>query len=156
MPTSALTHPHTKGGPRLTPGQRHLIVSAVLAGERQVDVAKRFGVHYNTVSLLCKSVRNTPNSPLNGDWRQRLTGELPTLSVQAIERSVTDVNDVHKAASTAIAHLKGIGALQGEGNSTITVMLNSVSSLPADLAQDYLEIEATTPPTSQDSDTLEP
>ena len=132
-----------ESGPRLTEGQRHLIVNAVLNGERQTAVAKRFNVHPNTVNRLLKSVRNTPQSGLSSAWREKLTNELPAKSVNAIELSILDTVDVHKAASTAIAHLKGIGALQGD-QATINVMVNAISSLPPDLAGDYLDVESTT------------
>ncbi len=134
-----------ESGPRLTEGQRHLIVNAVLNGERQVDVAKRFGVHPNTVNRLLKSVRKEPESQLSSAWREKLTNELPAKSVNAIELSILDTVDVHKAASTAIAHLKGIGALQGD-QAIVNVMVNAISSLPPDLAGDYIEITPTPQP----------
>ena len=130
-----------KGGPKLTDGQRHLIVAAVLAGESQASVAKRFGVHHNTVYTLCKSVKGAENPGEPSNWREKLTQTLPAKSVQALELSITDTTDVHKAASSAIAHLKGIGALQQEGGGQVNVFVQMVSGLPADWQRDYFGIE---------------
>ena len=137
--------PHNKGGPRLTEGQRRLIVAAVLAGERQSVVAKRFGVHHNTVYTLCKSVKGCgiPGEP--SDWRQKLTSELPAKSVKAIELSLNDTVDVHKAASTALAHLKGIGALNSDSGANVSIFVANVGTLPPDWQTDYFQVEEGTP-----------
>jgi len=132
-----------KHGKRLTEPQKRAIVAAVAVKGSMQLVAHEFGVHRNTVAQLCKDVRAVPNSGLSYDWRKKLTDELPNQSVAAIEKSITDVEDVHKAASTAIAHLKGIGALQGDAGATVNVFMGSIANLPTDLASDYFEVEHT-------------
>jgi len=128
-----------KGGPKLTEAERRAIVAEVATGKRQVAVAKQFNVSPNTVWSLVKSVRSTVNgSALTADWRRKLTETLPAKSVDAIERSIGDVDDPHKAASTAIAHLKGIGVLASENQTNVNVFVNQIANLPADWQQSYL------------------
>lgn len=134
------TQPNTHN--RLNEAQRRAIVARYMVLGSIGQTAQEFGVHRNTVSTLVNSVRNVENSPLSADWRKKLTDTLPNLSVDAIERSISDLEDPHKAASTALAHLKGIGALQGEGT-TVNVFVGSISNMPADLAEDYFEVEHT-------------
>ncbi len=132
-----------KHGKRLTEAQKRAIVASVAVKGSMQLVAQEFGVHRNTVAQLVNSVRqNVKVSELSG-WRDKLTNELPAQSVDAIQRSINDLGDPHKAASTALSHLKGIGALQGD-QAIVNVMVNAISSLPPDLAGDYLEVEPTT------------
>ena len=80
---------------------------------------------------------------LDKSWRKKLTDELPAKSVDAIERSVIDGEDVHRAATTAIAHLKGIGVLAGDTQAaSVNVFIASAGSLPVDLADGYVTLES--------------
>lgn len=137
---------------RLTDAERHAIVAMWSKDGSITRVANHFNVHRNTVSDLVKQVRSVQNSGSPSDWRKKLTDELPNQSVAAIERSIQDTEDVHKAASTAIAHLKGIGALQGDSGATVNVFVGSIANMPADLAGEYFEVEATRVP-EEDRDT---
>lgn len=132
-----------KSGPKLTEGQRRAIVAEVALGHSQIAVAQQFGVSPNTVGTLVKSVRQSQSSALSTSWRSKLTDALPTHSVDAIERSVLDTGDVHKAATTAIAHLKGIGVLAADQSSTVNVFVNQVVNLPQDWQSRYLSVEST-------------
>ena len=51
--------------------------------------------------------------------------------VRAVERSVNDTDDVHRAANTATTVLKGLGHLQNDG---VNVQVNTfLASLPDDM-----------------------
>ncbi len=159
MSTSELTLPTPCDPTKFTTSKldeptRRAIVAMVAQGATITNTAKYFNLHTNTVSRIWNSVKKLRNASVSTsmeDWRAKLD----TGSFTAIERSVGDTQDVHKAASTGLSWLKGVGVLAADSTTTVQVMLNSVSSLPADLAQDYIEIDATPSP-SQDSDTLEP
>ena len=111
----------------------------------QQQVAKDFNCHPNTVNTLVKSVKEVENSPLSTGWRAKLTETLPQLSVDAIEKSLKDTEDVHKAASTALSHLKGIGALAQEGSANVNVFIQQVAGLPSDWQQEYFTVDEHTP-----------
>lgn len=127
------------GGPKLSPRQRQQAVAQVLAGATQASVAQAYDVHPNSINRLVKSVMDGAADPAKLDWRKRLSETLPTKAVDAIERSVDDIEDVHKAASTGLSVLKGLGHLAGEGNATnVNVLVATINSLPADIRECYL------------------
>lgn len=136
----------TTGKPhaRISEPHKRAILAAVVSGSTQVDAAKQFGVHPNTVSAIVKSVRAVQNASV-GDWRRKLVDELPAKSVAAIERSVSDQEDVHRAANTALAHLKGIGVLAPDAGSgaSVQVFVGQVSGLPAAWQQEYFSSTTT-------------
>ena len=75
-------------------------------------------------------------------WRQKLTEQLPAKAVDAIERSVSDDRDVHKAAGTGIALLKGLRILDSDAPTT-NVFLTSINALPVDWQSEYFDIPPT-------------
>lgn len=92
------------------------------------QVADKYGVNRSTIWRVKKAfVSSQPDSVLSEDWRTKLHNALPVKAVTAIERSLDDEDDVHKAASTGVNVLKGLGHLQGEGvNVTIQQMLGAI------------------------------
>lgn len=122
---------------RYTEAQKRAMVGAVMAGESIISVSKRFGMNRTLLGQLVRSVKAVPGSALNADWRKKLNADLPSQSVDAIERSVTDLNDVHKAAATAVAHLKGIGVFASEATTQVSVLVSGVQNLPADWREAY-------------------
>lgn len=133
---------------RLSEPEKRSIIAAVAQGVTQQQVAKDFNCHPNTVNTLVKSVKEVENSPLSTGWRSKLTETLPQLSVDAIEKSLKDDQDVHKAASTALSHLKGIGVLAQDGGSNVNVFIQQVANLPADWQSEYFTVEPDTPTSS--------
>lgn len=132
---------------RLTDAERHAIVAMWATQGSITHVANHFNVHRNTVSDLVKSVKSVQNAD-SSDWRKKLTEELPTKAVAAIERSLIDETDVHKAAGTALSYFKGTGVMSGD-SPAVNVFVGSIANMPADLAGDYFDITPT--PTGSDS-----
>lgn len=144
--SEASTLTRRKSGPKLSEGQRRAIVAEVATGRRQKDVAQQFGVHPHTVQSLVQSVREIPNNPLNSGWRQELYEKIVPESVSAIRRSVNDTNDIHKAAGTAMAHLKAVGVVKEDSAVQVNIFTN-VQDLPADWRDKFITIESTDTPT---------
>lgn len=140
---------------RLSEAEKQSIVAAVATGKSQTQVAIEFGVHRNTVWALCQPVKEIANSPLNPGWRSKLNETLPQLSVDAIERSVKDTDDVHKAAGTAIQHLKGIGVLASENSSQVNVFVQQIQGLPADWQASYFGMDDTPSPVVDSGQSIE-
>ncbi len=103
------------------------------------QTAKEFHVHINTVSRIWNSVKKVRNEAVDSlaTWRTKLD----TKSFEAVERSVDDTDEVHKAATTGLGWLKGVGVLAGENQSTVNVFVNQVLNLPADWRSEYLSNE---------------
>lgn len=133
--------PQSRDSRYLTEPQRRAVIAAVAQGNSQASVARDFGVHPNTVYALVKSVREAniggENNPLALQAKDK-RGAITLESYEAVKRSVSDTKQVHPAANTALAWLKGMGELAGEGSTTINVTLNLIRSLPADVQQEYL------------------
>jgi transposase-like protein len=106
--------PTRKTRPRLDEATRRAIIARVVETDSISGTAKEFGLHTNTVSRLWASVKKVRNTGHEG-WREKLANELPSQAVDAIELSVKDRIDIHKAAATGMGLLKGLGHLQGEG-----------------------------------------
>lgn len=136
MTTTESTSPQRNTQRRLSEAQKRAIVAAVATGLTQKQVAQRFKVHPNTVSTLCKPVVSVQEGPLSPHWRTTLQNEAPEKAVKAIVRSLDDEIDVHKAASTGIATLKGLGHLANEGGNT-TIFMQQINALPADWASQF-------------------
>lgn len=135
---SAQTPPRLSG-PKLTPQQRAAIAAQALGGASKTSIAQAFDVHRNTVHDIVRSVQQNGADPAQLDWRKRLTDTLPSKSVDAIERSVGDLQDVHKAANTGLQVLKGLGHLANDAPSmNVAVVIQQINSLPADLREHYL------------------
>lgn len=136
------SHPENRPGSqrRLSEPEKQSIIAQVALGKSQTQAALDFGVHRNTVWALCQPVKDLPGSPLDKTWRTRMTDELPALAVNAMQASMEDREDVHRAASTGIALLKGIGALASDNATTLTVSVfaGSVANLPADWQERYV------------------
>ncbi len=155
MPDPVTPHISRSSQRRLSEPEKREIVAAIASGDSQVAVAQRFNVHINTINRLIVSVRRgVKDSVLSAStWRSRLTDTLPTHSVDAIERSVKDLADPHKAASTAIAHLKGIGALQSESNQQVNVFFSQINNLPDDVKAGYITADSSPVNSTQVVDT---
>ena len=104
--------------PRLTEKQKRSIVARYAQGETQVALAKRFGVHYNTIYETIKSVRADPETGLSSDWRRQLSDDCPPLAVNAFMRSMSDLGDPHRAAATGAIVMKGLGHLANDAPTT--------------------------------------
>ncbi len=145
------TEPVTESPPQRSPQRRlsepekQSIIAAVALGQSSRSVAKRFNCHENTVYNLVKAVKKVAKGPLSQGWRARLNEEIPRDSVDAIHASVLDREDVHKAASTAIAVLKGVGVLASENSSTVNIFMNDVARLPADWQKEYFNVDDAQP-----------
>lgn len=134
-------HAQSRQGSPLPESTRRAIVAAVAANGSIINTAKEFGVHRNTVASLVKSVRHVAGSPLDKSWRAKLYEQMPAASVAALERSINDTVDIHKAAATGVAHLKGIGVLNADTQQlgSVNVFLTQINALPADLKAAYLD-----------------
>ena len=141
QPAQPLRPSNTK---RLTPAQRTAIVAAVAQGQTIGQVAQQFGVHRNSVSILVNAVRKqVPNSviALQRETVQTVVQHISNGARDAIQRSVNDLQDVHKAATTGLSWLKGTGELAGDGGSTLNVFFSQVNNLPADWQAKYVSNE---------------
>lgn len=131
--------PHLSRKTRIDPRTKAAIVSQVMAGASQASIAQDLGIHRNTVSRLVQDVAKLGGDPSKLDWRKRLADDLPSKSVDAIERSVSDTEDVHRAASTGLSVLKGLGHLANDAPTTnVAIVIQQINSLPEDLRQHYL------------------
>lgn len=124
---------------RLTETQKRAMIAAVAQGETKLSVAQRFNCHPNTVSNLCKDVAGLPVRSAKGleAWRN----QNDEASFEAVHASVSDRNDVHKAAGTGLAWLKGVGVLAGDNQINVTVA-TMVSAIPEDWRDRYVETPA--------------
>jgi transposase-like protein len=144
--SSLTSSPQSPGKPKdasrrakLTEAQRKQAVSEVFAGEAIATVARRFGITRQSLSSLTRNVRKAGAVSLaTKNWRQELVDELPQYSVNALKRSICDDDDKHKAAGTAIAHLKGIGVLAGENQANVNVFIQAIAQLPSDWQARYV------------------
>lgn len=126
-------------GNRLDSKTKTAIVAQVIAGATQASVAQAVGVHRNTVNALVRDVMEKAPEAAQLDWRKKLSETIPAKAVSAIERSVEDLEDIHKAAGTGVQVLKGLGHLAGEGNTTnIITVMQQIHALPPDLRACYL------------------
>lgn len=134
-------------GKRLTEGQRRAIVAAVASGIPRRKVADQFDVNYNTVKIICKSVKAVTGSEFNRNWRQRLTDELPSQSLDTMALAINDRVDIHKAAQSAATLLKGVGVFAPDVQSQVNVLVSGVASLPRDWQEAYFSSTESTPGT---------
>jgi transposase-like protein len=94
--------------PQLSDAARAAIIAAVAAGQTQAQVAKAFGVHRNTVYMLCKRVREDfqhPQNPLALDYKASLRVQ----AIRAVESGLKDKRDRYKQAAIGVKVLEGIG-----------------------------------------------
>ena len=136
------------GGPKLTPKQRQQAVAQVLAGASQVSVAQAYDVHPNSINRLVKSVMHDAPDPASLDWRKQLAESLPSKSVVAIDRSLDDTEDIHKAANTGLQVLKGLGHLAADSvTNNVTVVMSQINALPPDIRAMYVsnDVDVTQP-----------
>ena len=138
-------HPKRYGGKGHTlPDKIRLaIVADRMSGRSVADIANAYGVHRNTVSVICNATNDVPE---RAEFRERFA-ELPNLCVDAIIASVSDRKDVHRAAGTAQAHLKGIGVYGQDTSISITQL---VSNLPESVTR-LLDQVSTPQPVVSDS-----
>lgn len=117
---------------RLSAKVKTAIVAERAAGAAVQDICQKYGIHRNSVRRLVNDVkRAVPESALAADWRSDLQNIVPDLSVKAIKRSLEDTVDVHKAANTGVASLKGLGIFNPE-QAPISI-LQLVQNMPAEL-----------------------
>jgi len=128
---------------RITPAQRSAIVAEYASGKTIGQVAQQFGVHRNSVSVMVNNVRKQANSPALATHAVQTKALAQLISDEAklaVQRSVQDLVDVHKAAGTGLSWLKGTGELNGDGT-TVNVFVGAIRELPADLRGEYLSID---------------
>ncbi len=91
----------------LTAEEQAAIVAAVTTGRPQVQVAKDFGVHRNTVNALCRRVKavDTPAHPLANGYKPVLERE----SVNALLRGLQHTANPYDAAKIGVECMKGMG-----------------------------------------------
>lgn len=138
-----MSDPHTersKFGPKLSEVQRLNAAAAVLAGHSKALVAKEFGVTQQAIHNLSKSLL----IPGEIDIRSRLTA-LNATAATAIERSMLDTEDVHKAANTGVQHLKGMGVYAADAQVSVAIV-NQVAALPEDWQSRYVSNTLTVSP----------
>lgn len=158
---SELTVHRTESRPRfLSDVDRQAIVAEVAKGYSQQEVAQRFNVHRNTVNSLVRAVKKSAQSGTftrAADWKRELYETMVPQSVEALRLSITDKHDVHKAAGTAMQHLKAVGVVASEASgSTVNIYVNT-QDLPQDWHSrarfidegDAPEMRNITPPTSE-------
>jgi transposase-like protein len=119
--------PTRKTRPRLDEATRRAIIARVVETESISGTAKEFGLHTNTVSRLWATVKKVRNAGLESleDWRAKLDGK----SYKAVERSLDDPVEPHKAATTGLTWLKGSGVLQGDNQVNVTIQ-QMIGSIP--------------------------
>jgi transposase-like protein len=101
---------------KLTEEKKQEMIVAYASGMAINAIAKHYGVHRNSVRPIIQAAKR--GMQVSQDWREKFN-KLPELCVDAIERSVTDRNDVHKAASTAQTHFKGVGVYGADNSVSI-------------------------------------
>jgi transposase-like protein len=112
------------------------IIIAKAQGLRTKDIARKYGVSRATVYRIIEKLRKT-----NPEAGNRLSGGRPDLaelkksllvdSHVAIDRSVKDEGEVHKASSTGLAYLKGVGE-HSSGERSVDMDVNVlVANVPA-------------------------
>lgn len=86
---------------------RAAVIAAVAAGQSQVEVAKAFNLHRNTVWSICNNVKSVANraNPFSGEYK----AALKTKSILAIHRGLDHKRDPYKAATIGVKVLEGIG-----------------------------------------------
>jgi transposase-like protein len=98
---------------KLTEAKKQEMLAAYASGMTINAIAKHYGVHRNTVRPIVQTAKS--GMQVSQDWREKFN-RLPELCVDAVERSITDTKDVHKAAGTAQTHLKGVGIYNQDRN----------------------------------------
>ena len=97
----------------LSATERMAIVAAVASGRTKLQVSQEFKVHRNTVSQLCKSVREevqNPANPLSDSWRETQM----QLAVKSVNRALSDASDVYKSGNIGVQALKGLGVYSAD------------------------------------------
>lgn len=121
-----------------SPDIQQAIILGKVAGSTSADLATTYNVSKSTVDRILRQFkRNRPHASerLPGsDPRpvlEKLKQSLLVDSHVAIDRSVRDTGEVHKAASTGLAYLKGIGE-HSSGERPADVNVNVlVANVPA-------------------------
>ncbi len=133
---------------QVTEQQKIEMIAAYAAGMPIGAIAKQYGFHRNTIRPIVHA--GTAGIQKSQDWRERFN-KLPDLCVDAIERSVRDTGDIHKAATTAQTHFKGIGVYGADNQVAINVS-NWLNSRPPGCD----EIEAMTAREQPECTVIEP
>ena len=134
---------------RLTERQKREAIAWVAQGETKASVAKRLNCHVNTVSRLCTGVEGLPNKRISASL-ESYREKLDVKSYDAVEASLDDREDVHKAAVTGLTWLKGVGVLQGDNQVNVTVQA-LIAAVPADWQEEMILTPAPgTPPYIED------
>jgi transposase-like protein len=145
---------------KLTEQKKQEMLAAYASGMTINAIAKHYGVHRNTVRPIVQAAKR--GMEVSQDWRERFN-KLPDLCVDAVERSVTDTKEVHKAASTAQTHLKGVGIYNQDRNVQIKLEQWLGSPLVQRLTMEYKDAvdrdpddwPATTDYSIKDKDTVQ-
>jgi hypothetical protein len=131
---SSIPMPTGSGNNKRMSRLEHLaILAEVGSGKPQRQVAKQFGVSKQTVNALVKEVREA----VTVDSLEPVVSVISRDAKLAIQRSVNDLVDVHKAAATGLSWLKGTGELQPDGGN-VNVFSQTVVSLGTNWRQEYV------------------
>ncbi len=104
---TALAERTVKPQRHLTPDEQAAIIAAVATGRPQVQVAKDFGVHRNTVYAIVKGVKalEHPANPLANGYKPVIERE----SASAILRGLQCTDNPYDAAKIGVECMKGLG-----------------------------------------------
>lgn len=144
LPPTSKSPAQLKHGKRLTETEKRAIVAAVGVKGSMQQVADEFGVHRNTVSELCKSVRDeVPNSVLGASWRSQMREK----AVVSVNRALDDDTDSYKSGAIGVNVLKGLGDFApDQGNINVQQL---AISMPQELVR-LMESETAPTPRPQD------
>ena len=121
---------------RLTELQKRAAIAWVAQGQQKGAIAEKLGCHVNTISRLCAGVAGLPNRRISGSL-ESFREVIDVKSFSAIEASVDDREDVHRAAITGLSWLKGVGVLQGDNQVNVTVQA-MIADIPPDWRDDMI------------------
>ena len=99
---------------RLNSANKGALIAALAQGMTQVEAAKHFNVHRNTVSKLFNAVRavSNPANPVAKDWKERALAPAQV----AVERGMNHADDPIGAANVALKFMYGRGYLSTNSN----------------------------------------
>ena len=85
---------------------KRAMVADKALGMTNKEIAEKYGAHRNTVSRVCKEVRETvPNSALSVGWQE----EMAERAKKAVNKGLDCPDDAYKAGSLGATTLKGLG-----------------------------------------------
>lgn len=132
--------PLSRNSYHLTSDERAAIGARLLAGYTKTKIAKELNLARSTVLKVAKRLQVDKSNGAELDIRARLQN-LNSVAADAIQASMQDREDVHKAAVTSIQHLKGMGVYASDNNVSANVIVQ-VAALPEDWRDRYIGPES--------------